>query len=396
MGENVDVLVVGAGPAGSAAAITAADAGCSVILCDKAVFPRDKTCGDGLTTEALRLLETLGLEPESVASWTPVHDVVLRSPSGRVVELALPGDGLYAAVAPRSALDAGLFALAGTRGAALRPGAALDALEQSAGGVTARLSDGTTVVARWVVAADGVYSTVRRLAVAPPTTYLGEWHAFRQYWAGVADDRRLWVLFEEDLLPGYAWVFPLGAGRANVGFGIPRRPGVSVRPMAGIWRDLPRREALRRVLGPSAQPEGTHRAWPIPADLARAPLATGRVLFAGDAAGATDPLTGEGIAQALTTGIAAARAVVGGGDVAGRYTRVVKGSLGPDLRFSAVLGRILASPRGARGAIHAAGLNPWTRRHFARWLFEDYPRAMLFTPGRWHRGALHEPGAYRG
>jgi flavin-dependent dehydrogenase len=151
------------------------------------------------------------------------------------------------------------------------------------------------------------------------------------------------------------------------------------------------------VLG-DAVAEGTHRAWPIPADLGRAPLSEGRVLFTGDAAGATDPMTGEGIAQALVTGALAAAAVAAGGDPAavGRsYAADVERHLGPDLRFAARLGRILGSPLGARAAVRAAGLSAWTRRNFARWLFEDYPRALVLTPKRWRRGAMSAAGAYR-
>ncbi|MDQ3943930.1 MAG: geranylgeranyl reductase family protein [Actinomycetota bacterium] len=395
MPEAVDLLVVGGGPAGAAAAITAAGAGLSVLVCDKSTFPRDKTCGDGLTADALRRLEAFGLVPSDVKGFTPVTDVVVRSPSGRIVELPLPADGLYAAVAPRASLDTALFDLAGRQGAELRPGVALERLDQDDGGVRAHLADGSHPTASYLVAADGVYSTVRKLVAPAPEAYLGEWHAFRQYFTGV-DDPRLWVVFERDLLPGYTWVFPLGDGRANVGFGVPRRPGVSVRPMAAVWRDLPQRPALRQVLG-DAVAEGTHRAWPIPADLGRAPLSVGRVLFVGDAAGATDPMTGEGIAQALVTGALAAEAVAAAGDPAGvarRYATAVERHLGPDLRFAARLGRILRSPLGARAAVRAADLSGWTRRNFARWLFEDYPRALLLTPTRWHRGAMSGAGAY--
>ena len=398
MAQTVDLLVVGGGPAGAAAAITAAGAGLSTLVCDRAAFPRDKTCGDGLTTEALRLLERLGLDPAGVASWTEVRDVVLRSPSGRVVELPLPADGVFAAVAPRAGLDAALLEVAGRRGAAVRPGTAVETVRVDREGVTTGLSGGDTVRARYLVAADGVYSTVRKLVSPPVPRYLGEWHAFRQYFAGV-DDPRLWVLFERDLLPGYAWVFPLGGGRANVGFGIPRRPGVSVRPMAGLWRDLLARPSLRKVLG-GAAPDAPHRAWPIPADLGRAPLCAGPVLFAGDAAGATDPMTGEGIAQALLTGILAAEAVAADGrggvaEVGRRYAGAVEHHLGRDLRLARRLGRVLSHPVGARVAVRAAGSTPWTRRNFGRWLFEDYPRALVLTPGRWRRGALSGPGAYR-
>ena len=91
METRVDVLVVGAGPAGSAAAFTAARRGLDVLVVDKATFPRDKTCGDGLTTGALRILETLGFPLGALPSYTSVRETVIVSPSGRQVHLNFPG-----------------------------------------------------------------------------------------------------------------------------------------------------------------------------------------------------------------------------------------------------------------------------------------------------------------
>jgi flavin-dependent dehydrogenase len=237
---------------------------------------------------------------------------------------------------------------------------------------------------------------------AESATPLGSWHAFRQYFTGV-DDRRLWVLFEEDLLPGYAWVFPVGgedgAGRANVGFGVLRSDaGPSGKALAAQWRSLVERPSLRRALGPAAEPEGTVRAWPIPAAYDRDRLTHGRVLFVGDAANVVDPMTGEGIAQALESGMLAARAIAASprdaAAVTLRYRADVDRTLGADLRFASLLQHVLRVPLGARAAIRAASLTPWTRRNFARWMWEDYPRALLLTPRRWHRGALSASGAY--
>src|SRR3954470_2259741 len=123
---TTDVAVVGGGPAGVAAAIVLARAGRDVVLVDKARFPRDKCCGDGLTTGALRRLEVLGLRPEAVPSWQVVEDVWIRSPSGRTVPFGLPrGAGQYAAVARRADLDAALLDLARSAGVKVHDGHAL-------------------------------------------------------------------------------------------------------------------------------------------------------------------------------------------------------------------------------------------------------------------------------
>ena len=125
--------------------------------------------------------------------------------------------------------------------------------------------------------------------------------------------------------------------------------------------------------------------------------ATTQAPVPGDAAAATDPMTGEGIGQALLTGQLAGRAVLVGGDpaaVAAHYTHGVHRNLVADHRMSMLLIRALRHERGARAAVAVAGATGWTRRHFARWLFEDEPRAIAVTPRRWHRRFLRRDGAY--
>ena len=118
------------------------------------------------------------------------------------------------------------------------------------------------------------------------------------------------------------------------------------------------------------------------------------------AAAATDPMTGEGIGQALASGLMAAEAIVAGGPyrpehVRAAYETAIARELVTDHKMSLLLIRALRHRKGARAAIRVAGLTPWTRRNFARWLFEDEPRAIAVTPRRWHRGFLSRPGAYR-
>jgi menaquinone-9 beta-reductase len=401
--RDAEVVVVGAGPAGAAAATVLARAGQDVVLVDKARFPRDKTCGDGLTTSALRLLEELGLDPAAVASWQRVDDVVVRSPSGREVVLPLPRDGgTYAAVARRHDLDAALVDLARDAGVEVLEGHACTGVTEHDGSVTVEVAGHGALTAGWVVAADGIWSAVRKHLGLASQGYRGEFHAFRQYFGDVGPRaaRDLYVWFEPDLLPGYVWSFPLPDDQANVGFGIVRGGKVQrIQEMAGIWRELLDRPHIREVLGPDARAESPHRAWPIPARIDQAVLTSRRTLFAGDAAAATDCLTGEGIAQALLTGMLAGEAIGrrdrAPSDVTAAYRRAVRRALLADHRLSALLVRVMHHRKGVRGAVRVAGATAWTRRNFARWMFEDYPRAVLATPRRWHRGMLTGPGAYQ-
>jgi geranylgeranyl reductase family protein len=400
--EHVDVAVVGAGPAGAAAAITLARAGVDVTLVDRATFPRDKICGDGLTTGALRRLEDLGLDPSSVASWWPVEDCDVRSPSGVTVRFPLPRDrGTYAAVATRLDLDAALVDVARKEGVRVLEGHEVIGAEEDSAGVALRLGGDTDHLrAAWVVGADGMWSPLRKhLGVATPG-YRGEWHAFRQYVRGVTGTaaEHLYVSFDADILPGYFWAFPLGGGRANVGFGVQRGGKVAVGDMRAVWDSLLERDHVRAALGPDVEPEAPHRAWPIPARVDGVLAATDRTLFVGDAVAACDVMTGEGIGQALQTGMLAGRAIAERGvlgDAATAYRRRLGAELEADHRMSALLVRALRHRKGARAAVRVAGATPWTRRNFGRWLFEDYSRALVATPRRWHRGAMSGPGAYR-
>jgi flavin-dependent dehydrogenase len=257
------------------------------------------------------------------------------------------------------------------------------------------------VRARYVIAADGMWSPVRKALGLGEAGYLGEWHGFRQYASnvtGLAKDR-MYVWFEPDLLPGYAWSFPLQDGRVNIGFGILRDGSRKVQDMKTLWPDLLARPHIREALGVDAHMDNRHTAWPIPARIDKAILGTGRVLLVGDAATATDPMTGEGIGQALLTGRLAAHALLDAGAIAPHtaqalYAQAVKHHLVADHRMSVLLSKALARPRGARGAVRVVGINDWTRRHFARWMFEDEPRAIAVTPSRWHRQFLTRPGSF--
>lgn len=396
-----DVVVVGGGPAGSAAAITLARAKRSVILIDKASFPRDKCCGDGLTTGALRHLEDLGVDPASIPSFRTVHGIVFRGPRSREVTFPFPPDrGMFGAVARRTELDVALLEAARSQGVDVRTGHALSGASPGRDELTLQVDGLGTLTTPWVIGADGMWSPLRRILDQQLDGYRGDWHAFRQYVTDVSDRARseLMIFFDADLLPGYAWSFPLADGCVNFGFGILRGSSLDGASMSRRWEDLLERRHIRAFLGDGARPEGQRKAWPIPTRLPGPTLSAGRALFVGDAAALGDPMTGEGIGQALASGIAAARAIIdtsGSPDaVRDTYATWVGRNLTPDTRMANLLSRALRHRKGARAAIATAGMTRWTRENFARWLFEDEPRGVAFTPSRLHAQFLRRDGAY--
>ena len=408
--NHCDVLIVGAGPAGIAAALTLVASGQNVLVIDKAVFPRDKCCGDGLTTGALRILEMLGFDPTKVANWKVCSDVWLRSPSGREIQLELPNSRVnkttqFAAIAPRIELDNALVQHARARGVKIIEGCAFTSVaRQTTDDITVATDSQDVykeITAKFIVAADGMWSPVRKAFGASQSGYLGEWHAFRQYVSNVTGPAResLYVWFDADLLPGYAWSFPLPDGRANIGFGILRGSKYSVQDMKSLWPELLARPHIRQALGQDATLEGRHTAWPIPARVTNAKLSSGRALFIGDAVCAADTMTGEGIGQALLTGVLAGEAIIGAhkqgvNAVRQTYDRKIRREFFADHRMSHILVRVLQNQFLTRGVLRIAGSTDWTRRNFVRWMFEDEPRAAVLTPRRWHRKFLKRDGAF--
>ncbi|MEY4251584.1 MAG: hypothetical protein RL691_465 [Actinomycetota bacterium] len=395
------VLIIGAGPSGTACAATLHRLGHEVVVVDKATFPRDKCCGDGLTTNALRILEGLDFDPSRVADWQTCSDVEMRSFSGRKIDLPLPTiGGQFAAIAPRAQFDHALVEHCRDMGVTIHEGCAFESItHHDTNGISVRVENLGELTVDYVVAADGMWSPVRKSLGLSTPGYLGEWHAFRQYIGNVhgSANEKLHIWFEKDLLPGYAWSFPLPDNRVNFGFGILRTSDRSTKYMNDLWRDLLTRPHITAVLGEHFVPEDRHTAWPIPARIHDAVRSSGRVLFIGDAVCATDTLTGEGIGQALETGIAAGEAIHEcntAADVRDSYSHKIDSLLLADHRMSSVLSRMLTYPAVARMVLSLVDTNNWTRKNFVRWMFEDEARAVVFTPRRWHRRFLARPGAY--
>jgi geranylgeranyl reductase family protein len=319
--EHWDVVVVGGGPAGAACATAArrADSSARVLVLDRAAFPRDKVCGDGIAPEALDVLDGLGIDREGlVAGYPAVPRLRLRSPGGTTVERAMHRP---ASVVPRAVFDDRLLTAALSSGAELRRHVVRGLVVRED-----RVEVDGSFTAGVVVGADGAESVVRRaLAVRPnrPGQVAVAIRGYAPVPAGL--DGVQAILTTEQRWPAYAWSFPLGDGRSNVGYGELVSGGVSrAGLLAGLDRLLP---------GVAAEHLRAHR---LPLSTGRPHQPDGRVLLAGDAASLINPLTGEGIFYAVLSGALAGAAAVGGGNAGAAYRRALRHRLGRHLRHSSI------------------------------------------------------------
>lgn len=331
-GSRGSVLVIGAGPAGCAAGITAARLGLGVTVVDGATFPNHKVCGDAISNRCARLVARLCGDPGAVASLphAPVLAAAAVFPDGTRVERSYRGDPGFAV--PRDRLDASLRDALERSGGTLLQGVRVRRVERDAAGRAIGASaDGARFDADAVIAADGFGSVGwRALGLAPRR---GAHLAFgvTAYFEGVRFDGFDGVsahYFEADLPYGYAWIFPAVDGRANVG--VYQRADHFQRRGVRLPELLDRFVARHADRFTGARLTGTPRCRPLPLAAGRVPHTVPGLLLAGDAAHAIDPFTGEGVWQALHTGILAgeaAAAALGGGprrpDDAARYGRTL-------------------------------------------------------------------------
>lgn len=314
--QQTDVLVVGAGPAGSAAAAWSARAGLDTLLLDAESFPRDKPCGDGLTPRAIAELEALGLR--DWLTGRPRNRGLRAAGFGQLLYLPWPGGNLpdHGSAAPRLALDDAIRQVAVDSGAqTLETARAIDVERDGAGrvtSVTVRTPEGDQQIAcRRLVVADGARSQLGR--------QLGrEWHrdtaygvAARGYISSARSDDE-WISShlelrgtDDRILSGYGWIFPLGDGDVNIGVGTlatARRPAdINLRALMNHYADSQRDEW--KLDGPVRAPWSAL----LPMGGAVSGVAGPNWVLVGDAAGCVNPLNGEGIDYGLETGHLAAQ-----------------------------------------------------------------------------------------
>jgi menaquinone-9 beta-reductase len=397
--RQTDVLVVGAGPAGSAAAAWAARAGLDTLLIDAAVFPRDKTCGDGLTPRAIHELQLLGLE-----DWLRAHTVNqgLRAHGfGQTLLLPWPGPGEsgtglpdWGSAVARTELDDHLRTTAIKAGAAAVDGARAVDVRLEGGRVTAvtfrREGEVFDVACRRLVVADGVRSPLGKL--------LGrEWHqdtvyavAGRSYVASSESDDP-WISSHlelrgenDEILSGYGWIFPLGSGEVNLGVGTlatQKRPAqVAIRPLMQRYAD--ERRADFGLTGELRAPTSAL----LPMGGAVSNVAGPNWALIGDAAACVNPLNGEGIDYGLETGRLVVEVMGTHEDLSTVWPGLLRDSYGEAFSIARRLAGLVTLP-GLLRTLGPAGMrSDWLMTLALRWmgnLVTDDDRDRAARVWRW-------------
>lgn len=337
--DQYDVVIMGAGPAGSSAALAARQSGASVLLLDRAAFPRDKACGDGIAPHTLDVLRDLGVT-DVEKGYQPVPALHLVGPSGAAVirPLARPDYTI-----PRTVFDARLVDGAVAAGATLAQHTVRTIDERPDSVVL----DGV-ISARCLVGADGAYSLARRTIGEPanPDGYMAL--AIRGYAPAVGGPEQQIVTAPATQWPAYAWNFPIGDGQANIGYGeVLRGTPLSrehlLERLASLLPDVDTKSAT--ALRAHHLPLSTYR--PVPA--------RGRVLLAGDACSLINPFTGEGIFYAVLSGsLAGAAAARSDRGPARLYIEALRRRLGRHLRHSRFAAFLTSRARVVDATIRAS------------------------------------------
>jgi len=308
-----DVIVVGAGPGGSATAHFLAKQGVDVMLLDKAQFPREKTCGDGLTPRALDVLQEMGILPELTSSGQRIEHIELYGPSGKKIDLPIPSaDGAlpYMLVLSRLILDERLHQRALESGAQFHGGFHVGMIHtQERYVIVEGTHNGRAMKAQGRIAVLAVGANTRLLRdlgilKTLPAVIL----AARAYYSNVdAPADRAQAHFADVPLPGYGWLFPTPKGGANIGVGFWTHGHRRDRPAtaAKAFHTFRQGQLLAHPLR-HAERISPLKGYPIRTDFKRAPTFGPRMLLVGEAAGLVSPLTGEGIDFALESGRIAA------------------------------------------------------------------------------------------
>ena len=366
---ETSVIIVGAGPAGAGTSIYLSKAGIPHIIIEKGLFPRDKVCGDacsGKTAFVLRKANPEWLQDifKQADKYTPSHGIIFVAPNGKPLNIPFSpskyqGEAAPGFTTPRLIFDNFLFEKLPSEHNTIYQKAEIKKIVRTNGKVTvtfAQQGKTYTVTAPLIVGADGDKSVVRKEFLSNYTTDKTSAVGLRAYYEGITDmheQNYIELHFLPEVLPGYLWIFPLANGMANVGVGMMseqiRNNKINLREkMLNAIKNNPNISPRFK----NAELKGKILGWGLPMGMTQQPVSGDNFLLIGDAGSLIDPFSGEGIGNALYSGMLAAYAIEKGlqeqrfdtAFLKSSYDDVLYKRIGDELRISTALQKMCRFP----------------------------------------------------
>ena len=365
--HDYPIVIAGAGPAGITVSLFLENEGIPHLLLEKDVFPRDKICGDAVSSKALDIIAKL--KPEAIKNFGNdagkallTHGIQFTAPNGKSVDIAFPkpkGNLPIGFISRRKDFDNFLFDLTRDhRYGTVWENVELKDVDYKAGGVDLTIiheGKEKKVSTRLVIGADGARSVVKRKLQGfeqDDKHYCGGIRAYYSNVGGLHEQNYLELHFMKELLPGYFWIFPLPGGGANVGMGMLskdiKRKKVNLRKeLLNIIQNHP----VMKKRFENAHLEGNIVGWGLPFGSKKRELSGNNFILTGDAASLIDPFTGEGIGNAVVSGLVASRIAkkaLDAGDFSKEflfeYDSIIYSKLWNELKLSHTLQKLTTYP----------------------------------------------------
>lgn len=318
--KKFDVVIVGAGPAGSACAIRLGNSGLKVALLDKATFPRDKTCGDALSVDVINQLfilsEKLAADFKSLENKIPSYGVKIFSPDHNFIDIPFiyKNEKSFGYISPRLNFDNFLFQhVKEYANVEIYEGCCAERIEQKKSGIIVETNKGS-FESELIIGADGAHSAVSKNIGEIKVDKKHYSAGLRVYYEGVASFHKenfIELHFFKDILPGYLWIFPMADNKANVGIGmlssVVSKNKVNLKE---VLQKLITTQPHLKERFENAKPLETIKGYGLPLGSKKRNISGERYLLTGDAAALIDPFSGEGIANAIRSGRVAAEHVI--------------------------------------------------------------------------------------
>ena len=393
-----DLIIVGAGPAGTTAALYAERNNLNCIVVDKATFPRDKICGDALSGKSVRIFDELNLTKEiEQLDGSEINRITFGGPNHKYFDVNLKGNKknnyiTKGFVIPRKVFDYFLFKKAKEVTEILEGFKVKDLIYKNGKPVgikgVNRKGDEQIIEAPIILGCDGAHSIISRKLDAYKKDMEHTAVAIRCYYEGVEGlSNQIELHYIKEVKPGYFWLFPAGGNKANIGIGLSKNDAKKEdRTLTNIMKDVTQSQYFKGRFS-NAKPLEKPKGWNLPmGSIHRKNYGDGYMLL-GDAAGLVDPFTGEGIGNAMVAAkyaISTAKKAKDKGDysknVLSEYDQLLWGEIGKELRTSTKLQSLSRSSFLLNFVINRASRNQEVQDIISGMLSKEIPKDELSSP----------------